>query len=475
MSKRVHIVSICGVAMSALAKILKDRGYAVTGSDEDVYPPVTDLLAQYGIPYAVGHRPENLGNPPPDIVVVGNHAAPDNPEVVKAHELGLPIFSLPRMLHEILADYRPIVVTGTHGKTTTASLLAWLLTRSGKDPSFLVGGLPRNLGVNAHLGSGDLFVLEGDEYLSAKFDPTPKFLYYRPHVGIVMNVELDHINFFRDQEEYVEAFERFAGIVNPGGLLLGGADSPNVGRVFATARCPKQSFGFSEHADWRAANLRLEPEYTQFDVWREGRFHRAGVVIGQPGRTVVYSALVALALAEYLGLEEATVCEALASFQGTRRRMEWRGEVAGVAVVEDFAHHPAQARASLETAAVRFPGRRLWCVYDLHTFSSRNRRYLAEYAQAFGKAYGVVFPPMHHPEQIPEEERLSLPELTEAIRQTQPNVHYIPDRPAIVEFLAQQLCPGDVVLFMSSGGLEDLITGTLDRLRTRPTANLEKE
>ncbi|MBI3944308.1 MAG: DUF1611 domain-containing protein, partial [Armatimonadetes bacterium] len=352
-----------------------------------------------------------------------------------------------------------------HGKTTTASLLAWVLVQAGQDPSFMVGGIPRNLGVNTRLGSGDLFLLEGDEYLSAKFDRTPKFLYYRPHVGVIMNVALDHINFFRDQEEYIAAFEQFAGIVPEEGLLLGSADSPNVPRVFAAARCPVKSFGYAEGADWQAANLRLEPECSRFDVVRAGKPWRRDVAIGQPGRYVVYSALAALAIAERLGLDTAAVREALLSFRGARRRMELRGEAGGVTVVEDFAHHPTQARTSLETAAVRYPGRRLWCVYDLHTFSSRNRRYLPEYAQAFGPAHGVILPAMHHPEQIPEDERMSVPELTEAVRQTQPNVRYMEDRPAIVDFLVNQLQPDDVALFMSSGGLEDLIKGTLARLQ----------
>jgi UDP-N-acetylmuramate: L-alanyl-gamma-D-glutamyl-meso-diaminopimelate ligase len=248
------------------------------------------------------------------------------------------------------------------------------------------------------------------------------------------------------------------------GLLLAGIDSPNVARVAAAAQSPVETFGFAAGADWQAVNLRLEPERAVFDVWRSGRPHRSDVVIGQPGRYVVLSALVALALAERLGLDPAVVEDSLAHFQGARRRLELRGEVAGVTVVEDFAHHPTQARTSLETAAVRFPGRRLWCVYDLHTFSSRNRRYLPEYAQAFGQAYGVVLPAMHHPEQIPAEQRLSLPELTEAIRATQPNVAYIPDRPQIVPYLAERVQPGDVVLFMSSGGLEDLIEGLLQAL-----------
>lgn len=451
--------------MSALAKILKDQGYAVTGSDEEAHPPVTDLLHEYGIPYVEGHRVENLGDPLPDMVVVGNHAALDNPEVAAARAHGVPILSLPGMLNEILAGYQPLVVTGTHGKTSTCSLLAWVLTQAGLDPSFMVGGIPRNLGVNTRLGSGKLFLLEGDEYLSAKFDRTPKFLYYRPQIGVVLNVALDHINFFRDQEEYINAFERFAAIIPSDGLLIAGADSPNVAQAAAAAHCPVESFGFADGADWQAVNLRLEPERARFDVLRAGRPYRQDVAVSQPGRYIVLSALVALAVAERLGMDAAAVSDAFRSFQGARRRMEVRGEAAGVTVVEDFAHHPTQARTSLETAAVRFAGRRLWCVYDLHTFSSRNRRYLPEYAVAFGQAYGVILPAMHHPEQIPEEQRMSIPELTEAVRQTQPNVQYIPERGEIVEFLAKRLEPGDVALFMSSGGLEDLIEGLLARLR----------
>ncbi|HHX40126.1 MAG TPA: hypothetical protein GX715_09195 [Armatimonadetes bacterium] len=465
--KRVHIVSICGVAMSALAKILKDRGYAVTGSDEDVHPPVTDLLTEYGIPYVEGHQAENLGDPLPDLVVVGNHAAVDNPEVTAAREAGLPILSLPQMLHELLADYEPIVVTGTHGKTSTCSLLAWMLERAGLDPSFMVGGIPRNLGVNTRLGSGKLFLLEGDEYLSAKFDRTPKFLYYRPRIGIVMNVALDHINFFSGQEEYIEAFKRFAALVPADGLLLAGIDSPNVASVAAAATSPVQTFGFAGDAEWQAANVRLEPERSVFDVLHRGQPYLRDVILAQPGRYVLLSALAAIALARHLGIAEQSVREALATFEGARRRLEMRGEVGGVTVVEDFAHHPTQARTSLETASVRFPDRRLWCVYDLHTFSSRNRRYLPDYAQAFGQAHGVVLPAMHHPEQIPEAQRMSIPELTEAIRQTQPNVAYIPNRPEIVTYLADRAQPGDVVLFMSSGGLEDLIEGLLETLRQR--------
>ena len=437
--------------MSALAKILKDQGYLVTGSDEEAHPPVTDLLKEYGIPYVEGHRAENLGDPLPDMVVVGNHAALDNPEVVAARAKGLPVLSLPEMLHEILSGYQPVVVTGTHGKTSTCSLLAWMLTRAGQDPNFMVGGIPRDLGVNTRLGSGRLFLLEGDEYLSAKWDRTSKFLYYRPHIGVVMNVALDHINFFRDQDDYIQAFERFAALVPEDGLLLAGIDSPHVARVMEQAKAPVETFGFAEGANWQAVNVRLDAEGSHFDVLRAGRPYCQDVFLGQPGRYILQSGLVGLAMAHRLGLDQAAVRDAFASFTGARRRMELRGEAAGVTVVEDFAHHPTQARTSLETAAVRFPGRRLWCVYDLHTFSSRNRRYLPEYAVAFGQAHGVVLPAMHHPEQIPEDQRMSIPELTEAVRQTQPNVHYIAERAEITPFLAQQVLQGDVAIFMSSG------------------------
>src|SRR2546428_876148 len=388
-----HLIGICGTAMASLAGMLQGRGHHVTGSDEHVYPPMSTMLASLGISVMPGYLAEHL-DPAPDCVIVGNAIPRGNPEMESALDRKLPYRSLPEVLkEEFIRGRRALVVTGTHGKTTTTSLAAWVMDRGGLDPSFLVGGVVQNFGASFRVTKSDYLIIEGDEYDTAYFDKGPKFMHYLPELAIVNNIEFDHADIYPDLEAIKLAFRRFMNLVPGNGRLIAGWDSPHVRDVVATMGqklfTPLETFGTSVDAKWQARQIDHAGGMSRFRVFRDG--HEWGhFQIPLIGDFNVLNSLAVVIAADAWGLERKVIAEALATFKNVRRRAEVRGEEAGVTVIDDFAHHPTAVRETLRALRKRYGNRRLIAVFEPRSWSSRLSVFQDEYALAFASADYVV-------------------------------------------------------------------------------------
>ena len=447
---KVHLIGICGTAMATLAAMLKEGGHVVGGSDRHVYPPMSDFLAARGIPCRDGFDASHLAADV-DLVVIGNAVSRGNPEVEAVLDRGLRYRSLPEIVRETwLWDRRSIVVAGTHGKTTTASLVAWLLTAGGRDPSFLIGGLAGNFDSSYRLGGGREFVIEGDEYDSAFFDKTAKFLKYLPDVAVVGNLEFDHADVYADFEAVRTAVRRFVALLPRRGLLLVGADSRAALEMKAEAPCPVETFGLAREADWRATAVEPGPDGTTLTV--EHRGARIGRVRAPlVGAFNVRNVLAAFAAARAAGVEAAAVIEAIPRFAGVRRRLEVRGRARGVTVYDDFAHHPTAVRETLSGLRAAFPSRRIWALFEPRSATACRRVFQAAFAEAFGAADETIVARVYR-STLPADERLSEPELAAAIRGGGGRARHLPEIADIVRAVADEAQDGDLVVAMSNGG-----------------------
>jgi UDP-N-acetylmuramate: L-alanyl-gamma-D-glutamyl-meso-diaminopimelate ligase len=450
---RIHLIGICGTAMATLAAMLQRRGHQVQGSDQHVYPPMSDFLEAEGIATFSGYDEAHL-TADVDLVVVGNAISRGNPELEAVLARKRRYASLPEAIRDqFLWGARSVVIAGTHGKTTTTALTGWLLTHGRRDPTVLVGGIAANLGEGGssyRLGAGPEVVIEGDEYDSAFFDKTAKFLKYLPEVAVVGNVEFDHADIYADIDAVRLAFRRLTGLVPRNGLLLLGADSPDAAALAATAVSPVETFGLADGSTWQAHDVRHRDGRTRFDVTR------AGVPFGafdSPllGEHNVRNALAALAVGASSGLEATTLAEGLRGFRGIRRRLEVVGVSGGVTVIDDFAHHPTAVRETLAALRTGYPDRRLWAVFEPRSASSCRRVFQADFARAFRAADEVVVAAVFR-STLPEAERLSVPDLVGDLRAAGQRARHLPDVPAIVEAIVAEHRPGDVVVLMSNGG-----------------------
>lgn len=450
---RVHLIGICGTAMATLAAMLKRRGCAVRGSDADVYPPMSTFLEREGIPvyggYDAAHITTDL-----DLVVVGNAISRGNPEVEEVLDRKIRYCSLPEAVREhFLWGARSIVVAGTHGKTTTTALAGWLLVHGGLDPSILVGGIAADLGeggASYRLGLGRDFLIEGDEYDSAFFDKTAKFLKYLPDVAVVANIEFDHADIYEDLDAVRLAFRRLVNLVPRSGLLLVGADSPDAMALLPAARSRVETFGLAEGADWRAYDLESLPAGMRFRV-RRGRLPLGAFEIPLAGSHNVKNALAALAITTEAGLDADTVREGLAAFRGVKRRLEQVGTARGVTILDDFAHHPTAVKETLNAVRASHPGARIWAVFEPRSASSCRRVFQDAFTAAFGAASDVVLARVYR-SSLPDAERLSAERLVEDLNASGTRARYIPDVEAIVEAIASDARDGDIVVIMSNGG-----------------------
>ncbi|HQO25566.1 MAG TPA: UDP-N-acetylmuramate:L-alanyl-gamma-D-glutamyl-meso-diaminopimelate ligase [Acidobacteriota bacterium] len=453
--QRIHLLGVCGTAMASLAALLRSSGYTVTGSDADVYPPMSDFLAAEGIPVRSGYAPANL-DPPPDLVVVGNAIARGNPELEHALAAGLPYLSMPEVVKLLLLPGKtPVVVTGTHGKTTTSAMAAWALTQLGFDPSFLVGGIPLDFGRSAALGRGPHFVIEGDEYDTAYFDKAPKFFHYRPTVLVITGIEYDHADIYPDLDAIVLQFRRLVNTVPPNGLVVYHADCPRAAEVAARAPCPTVSFGFGGGADWQAESVRAEDGRTRFAVRHRGA-SLGEAELAVPGRYNVLNALAVWAVLHHAGAPPERVPGALASFRGVERRMTLRGDVGGALLYDDFAHHPTAIQATLAGARLRFPDRRIAVVFEPRSWTCRKRVHQAAMARCFAEADVVILADVFRKEALPEADRFDPARAVADMRAAGQDAHFLPTVAEIVPFLRRWLKPGDVAIIMSNGGFDDI-------------------
>lgn len=459
---RVHLLGICGTAMAALAGSLQQMGHRVTGSDEHVYPPMSGHLAALGIPFAEGYRAENI---PPDaeLVVVGNVIRESNPEAAEMRRRGLPYVSMAEAVRRFaIGNRHSVTIVGTHGKTTTTSLMAHVLVEAGADPGFLIGGIARNFNSNFRVGNGRFFVVEGDEYDTAYFDKTPKFFKYQPRTLLFTSLEYDHADIYPDLDAIRAQFAALLAGLPEDGLLVACADDPNVARLLGRARCPVVTYGFGAGARFRLLDWRPEGVGASFTTRWEGR--ETAWRIPLAGRYNALNAAAVIAAGRRLGLDDATLQRALESFQGVKRRQEARGEVNGVLVIDDFAHHPTAIRVTIDGMRQRYAGRRLWAVFEPRSFTARSAVFRDQFPPAFLGADRAVIAPAFTSSYSAAVERLDSARVAAEIRRLGGWAQAPADSQAIVDLLAAETRPGDVVLVMSNGGFDGLIDRLLAAL-----------
>jgi UDP-N-acetylmuramate: L-alanyl-gamma-D-glutamyl-meso-diaminopimelate ligase len=462
---RVHLIGMCGTAMATLAAMLKKRGFDVRGSDQDVYPPMSDFLAGLGIPIREGYRPEHITSDL-DLVVVGNAISRGNPELEEVLDRKIRFCSLPEAIRDhFLWGARSVVIAGTHGKTTTTSLAGWILTDGGLDPSMLVGGIAENFDSSFRLGGGREFVIEGDEYDSAFFDKTAKFLKYLPDIAVVNNIEFDHADIYASLDEIRLAFRRLVNLVPRRGLLLLGADDREASGLGPAARCRVETFGLSEGADWQAHDVRPLQDRMTFSVRHKGLPY-ASVEVPLLGLHNVRNVVAAIAVGAACGLAGSTMAESLAKFRGIRRRLQLRGDVGGVSVYDDFAHHPTAIAETLAGVRSAFPRRRIWAVFEPRSATSCRRVFQQDFARAFDGADEVVIAAVFR-SSLPDPERLSAEDLVADLRAGGKKARHIPAVDDIVATIAKEHRMGDLVVIMSNGGFGGIHQKLVDALTER--------
>ena len=442
--------------MASLAGMLKARGHVVTGSDENVYPPMSTMLESIGIQISRGYNATNL-NPIPDCVVVGNAIPRGNPEVEETLNRRLVYRSLPEVLkNEFIRGRRSLVVAGTHGKTTTTSIASWIIDQAGLNPSFLVGGVVQNFGVSFRVTDSDYFIIEGDEYDTAYFDKGPKFMHYLPEVAIVNNIEFDHADIYKDLDAVKLAFRRLMNLVPGDGRLIAGWDSPPVREVVASFGqklfTTLETFGTSEDAKWQAREITFSKGMTHFKVWREG-VQWGEFSMPLIGDFNVRNCLAVIVAADAWGVGQQTIADALRTFKSVRRRLEVRGEVNGITVIDDFAHHPTAVRETLTALRTKYSGRRLVAVFEPRSRTSCHATFQNAYIDAFASADYVVVSRVYDAARAAEMGGvLDIEKLIEDISTRNKPAHAITDVDEIVEQLRNELRSGDVVAIMSNGG-----------------------
>jgi len=461
--QRIHLIAICGTAMGALACMLKDLGYSVSGSDQRVYPPMSHFLAQHGIEVMDGFHKTNLSDAP-DLVVVGNAVTKDNPEVLAAAEIGVHFCSMPQALNRFVAAGKKILlVTGTHGKTTTSSLLAWLLAEAGYDPTFVIGGILKNFDSNYHLGKGEYIIIEGDEYDTAFFDKGPKFMHYPPAVAVLTSVEFDHADIFRDLDHVITIFDDFLAGISEHSTLIAFEGDHNVVNLLSHRSCQIERYGIDLNADWRLAEILIDAPWTSFEVFKHNKwFGRFQTRIF--GNHNLYNALAAIAVADRLMIPANLISRGLETFQGIKRRQEIRGQKRKIMIMDDFAHHPTAVRETIGAVKAQYSNRRLVAVFEPRTNSSMRKVFQSVYPRAFEMADVICIrrPPLL--EKIPAGDRFSSEKLVDDLRKREKDAYFFPTTEAIIDFLAEAAKPGDIILIMSNGGFDNIHDRLLDKL-----------
>jgi UDP-N-acetylmuramate: L-alanyl-gamma-D-glutamyl-meso-diaminopimelate ligase len=463
--ERVHVLGISGSAMAPVAGMLKERGFYVTGSDVNVYPPASTLLDSLGIRWNEGFREENL-QPAPDLAVVGNIVARGNPEIEYVLDEKIPYCSMPQLLEEyFIPGHTSIVVAGTHGKTTTTAMLAWIFQVAGRRPDFLVGGVLRNFKEKSYgLGGGEEFIIEGDEYETAFFDRGPKFLHYHPDELIVTSLEYDHADIFPDLAAIALQFRRLVNLVPRRGRILIWGESPELRETAAKAFCPLETFGLTPECNWYAGDILWQDSATEFRVVFRGS-EVTRIRVPAAGRHNVLNALAAVALAYGRGVECQAIEQALATFEGVRKRMEIKGEARGVLVVEDFAHHPTAIRVTLQAARTRWPGRKIWAAMEPRSNTMRRKIFQDVLPEALMIADAVLIGPVNRAQLLGEQERLSPEQIADSLLERGRPAKAFESADEIAEYLADHAKSGDVVMVLSNGSFDGLSGKLLEKFK----------
>jgi UDP-N-acetylmuramate: L-alanyl-gamma-D-glutamyl-meso-diaminopimelate ligase len=465
-TRRIHLIGICGTGMASLAAMLKDRGYLVSGSDEGIYPPMSEFLAQKEIPLSRGYDSKNL-KPEPELVIVGNALSRGNPEIEYMLNSRIRFSSFPETLKDFfLRETTPVVVTGTHGKTTTTSMIAWALHSAGYHPNFLIGGISENFQSSYGLEGGAHWIIEGDEYDSAFFDKGPKFLHYLPYLGVIGNIEFDHADIYPDIRSIKLQFQRFVNLIPMRGFLAVGADSPAALEVSQSSFCQKETFGVSSECDWSARHIELYGDRLCFDiVYRKKLFRR--VRLRTFGVYNMRNALAATAILHHLEVPEDDIREGLETFSGVRRRLQLKADISGIRVYEDFAHHPTAVRETLKAVRDAFHPARVWAIYEPRSATSRRNVFQHEIAEALGLADCIAIPALFKPEKIPESERLDENYLIEELRQMGRAAWNLGTVDGIIQKVIEEARAGDIIIIMSNGGFGGICEKLPKALETR--------
>ncbi len=463
--KHIHLIGICGTAMASLAGMLQVRGFRVTGSDAAAYPPMSDFLASLDIPVSQPFAVGSL-NPRPDLVVVGNAISRGNVELEHVLDQRIPFGSLPQILHdEFLVGKEVLVVAGTHGKTTTTSMLAWIFQCAGLQPSFLIGGIAENFGGSFQVAAGKYVILEGDEYDTAFFDKGPKFLHYFPDAVILTSVEFDHADIYKDLDAVETAFKRLVNLIPQRGRLIAFDQGASVERCIARAFCSAERYGSGTGANWRIANLRLDPDRTAWSVLHNGE-PWADFEFALAGEYNVWNATAAVALAASYGIPKGTIASALKSFRSVKRRLEVRAMVNGITMIDDFAHHPTAIAGTITALRARYPGARLWVILEPRSNTLRRNVLQDQLAQSLALADEIVIANVFKSESIPEAERLDVAALSSQVQQHGKRARLAADADSIVQLAAPEMRSGDVVAILSNGGFGGIYEKLPRRLQT---------
>lgn len=461
----VHLMGICGTAMASLAGLLKDRGYKVTGSDSNPYPPMSTQIENLGIKILKGYKAENL-HPHPDFVIVGNVISANNEEAQELAKLGIPYTSLPKALGElIIQDRQSIVISGTHGKTTTASMMAWVAEQCGKKPGFLIGGIPKNFSLSFRNPEGDFFIIEGDEYDTAFFDKVPKFIHYKPRHVVLTSIEFDHADIYKDLDHVKSAFSQLIRLIPVDGSFIYWAQDPHIEGLKKDCKAGTQiSYGLGP-ADVQAQVIEIKENGTRFSVkFRQenlGEFQ-----IPMTGDYNVLNATSVIAMAITLGWDLAKVKKALLDFEGVKRRQEILGEPGGVLVIEDFAHHPTAVRETIKGVQSKYKGRKLFAVFEPRSATSRRKIFQKDYVEAFMTADEVFIARAFDQSKINEIDRFSSDELVQDLKARHKAAECQDKAEQIVDALRARAKKGDLVLIMSNGGFDGIYGKLLKALES---------
>ncbi|MBW2449770.1 MAG: UDP-N-acetylmuramate:L-alanyl-gamma-D-glutamyl-meso-diaminopimelate ligase [Deltaproteobacteria bacterium] len=453
--KSIHMIAICGTGMGALASLLKDMGFDITGSDQKVYPPMSEFLLSKGIEITEGFSENNVAYGP-ELVIVGNAVSKDNPDVLGMQQMGLEFCSMPQAVNRFVASgKKTLVVTGTHGKTTTSAILAWILYESGLDPTFMIGGILNNFESNYRLGRGEHMIIEGDEYDTAFFDKGPKFLHYDPSIAILTGVEFDHADIFKDIQHVKQAFNDFITGMSRQHTLVAFDNDKNVADLIHGKSCRVVKYGKNANAQWHLGAVTIEPPWTYFEVFKQdnvfGKFRTRLV-----GEHNLLNSLAVIAVADKLAVPVEAVARAFESFEGVKRRQEIRGEKSGVTVMDDFAHHPTAVRETIRAVKPFYPNGRLIAVFEPRTNSSMRNIFQNVYPLSFDGADLICIrqPPLL--DKIPPKERFSSQQLVKDLNRQGKDAHYFADTDEIIDFLVTEATPGDLILVMSNGGFDNI-------------------
>ena len=456
----IYLIAVGGTGMAPLACLLQELGHRVSGVDGPLYPPMSTLLEEAGIRPTVGYDAAHLEGSAeeerPDLVVIGNAVPRHNPEAEATERLGLPFLSMPQALSRfLLAERKPLVVSGTHGKTTTSSMAAWVYHHCDQDPGFLIGGIPKNLDRSFQVGTGSRFVIEGDEYNAAYFDRGPKFLHYRPHTLILTSVEYDHADLYPDHETLLAAYRQLVGLLPADGLLVAFGDSEDVREIAAQAPCKVVYFGLGEHNDIHPQDLKTGEDGSEFRLPLEDG-EAMTLRLAVPGEHNLTNALAVWAAARHDGLDATKVAEGLATFDGSKRRLEELGTRGEITVVDDFAHHPTAVEKSLGGLRQRYPGRRVLAIFEPRSLTAGRSFFRTAYGQSFQSADGVFLAPIFHAGRLGEDEKLDLDELVADLKAAGVEARAFSSVDDLASGVLAEGRPGDVWVTMSSGSFEGL-------------------